>query len=275
MGVSQFSGYNFFDQQTEDPPWKDIVIGFRHATDAELKAIQLPVRHGYYFTNMSAQASRYCNWLLRRCKEQGIQFHQRKVHSLTEFAGSCDVIFNCSGLGSAELVGDSGMVPVRGQIMKVSAPWIKHFTLVSTADTVAYIIPCTDFVVIGGTAEHGKWQTHIEAAVSCKILENCSKIMASVKNAPVLGEWSGLRPYRPAGVRLERELVQCSSSQPSLEVIHNYGHGGAGLTFHWGCARYAASLAYKALGLPNICHHDDDLLYKALSTPMTVRDSKL
>ena len=57
-----------------------------------------------------------------------------------------------------------------------------------------------------------------------------------------LGHRVGLRPFRPQ-VRLEAEP---SGSGPL--VVHNYGHGGAGVTLSWGCAREAAGLAAQALG---------------------------
>lgn len=59
----------------------------------------------------------------------------------------------------------------------------------------------------------------------------------------------GLRPGRPS-VRLELETVhlKSGSSKASLPVVHNYGHGGAGLTLAWGCAGDAAQLVQEALG---------------------------
>ena len=47
---------------------------------------------------------------------------------------------------------------------------------------------------------------------------------------------AGLRPYRPSGfvVRAERIGEQL--------VIHNYGHGGGGITLSWGTARLAVEL---------------------------------
>ena len=49
----------------------------------------------------------------------------------------------------------------------------------------------------------------------------------------------GLRPFRPSGfvVRLDK-LGQKS-------IVHNYGHGGAGVTLSWGTARLAADLAVE------------------------------
>ena len=40
----------------------------------------------------------------------------------------------------------------------------------------------------------------------------------------------GLRPCRRGGVRCEMEVMG------SKTVVHNYGHGGSGITLSWGCA---------------------------------------
>lgn len=42
-------------------------------------------------------------------------------------------------------------------------------------------------------------------------------------------------------MRLEREIVQLHGVD--VPVIHNYGHGGSGITLHWGCVQDAIALA--------------------------------
>jgi len=47
----------------------------------------------------------------------------------------------------------------------------------------------------------------------------------------------GLRPYRPSGFVVRRE------SMDDKTIIHNYGHGGGGVTLSWGSGHLAVELA--------------------------------
>jgi D-amino-acid oxidase len=51
-----------------------------------------------------------------------------------------------------------------------------------------------------------------------------------LSDARVLRYVAGLRPFRRGGVRLEREELA------GRLVVHDYGHGGSGVTLSWGCA---------------------------------------
>ena len=64
--------------------------------------------------------------------------------------------------------------------------------------------------------------------------------------APVEASWErvirttvGLRPHRPSGFVLRAEKLEGKT------VIHNYGHGGAGLSLSWGTGALAADLALE------------------------------
>ena len=58
----------------------------------------------------------------------------------------------------------------------------------------------------------------------------------------VLEHRVGLRPGRPE-IRLERE-----DPADGVPRVHNYGHGGSGVTLSWGCAEETLRLVREALG---------------------------
>jgi D-amino-acid oxidase len=59
---------------------------------------------------------------------------------------------------------------------------------------------------------------------------------------------AGLRPCRHGGLRLEAETLEAGGGRKL--IIHNYGHGGCGVTIGFGCAEIAVGLAEQALGEP-------------------------
>jgi D-amino-acid oxidase len=70
---------------------------------------------------------------------------------------------------------------------------------------------------------------------------------APVVLAPVNVSWNriirttvGLRPFRPSGFVLRAEKLDAKT------IVHNYGHGGAGVSLAWGCGQRAAEMALEA-----------------------------
>jgi len=61
-------------------------------------------------------------------------------------------------------------------------------------------------------------------------------VPVQVSRSRIIREIVGLRPFRPEGYVVEAERVG------SKLLVHNYGHGGAGITLSWGTATQAVDL---------------------------------
>jgi D-amino-acid oxidase len=157
---------------------------------------------------------------------------QKKVKNIEELVGQYDIVVNCTGVEAFNLVNDNKVKPVRGQVFRVSAPWIKH--AVMTANH--YILPNSDSVVLGGTKQVGNWNREVNSEDSKNIMDNCCDIYPSLRSAQIIREWVGLRPGREE-TRIETEVINPNGFRDKLYVVHNYGHGGSGVTLFWGCAQ--------------------------------------
>ncbi len=76
-----------------------------------------------------------------------------------------------------------------------------------------------------------------DPATAEAIVARCTWVRPELAGARVVDHRMGLRPARPR-VRLAVEELPGGT-----RCVHNYGHGGAGVTVVWGCAREAAALA--------------------------------
>lgn len=159
------------------------------------------------------------------------------INSLSELSGTYDVVVNCSGFGAKQLCSDHKLVPIRGQIIKVKAPWLKTAFY---GDYDTYIIPgFNGIVTLGGTRQYDSYNLNVDKYDSLSIRERCEKLVPSLVNASVVREAVGLRPHRDT-VRVEVELI--GTRNGALKVIHNYGHGGYGVTTSPGTAMHVVKL---------------------------------
>ncbi|MGW3118391.1 FAD-dependent oxidoreductase [Streptomyces sp. NPDC001107] len=183
--------------------------------------------------------SAHLPWLRERLVKAGGVVEERTVAGFAEV--DAPVVVNCTGLGARSLVPDASVRPVRGQLVVVENPGIRAWLTSTGADgEMAYFFPQPGRLVLGGTAEEDAWSLEPDPAVAEAIVRRCAALRPEIAGARVLEHRVGLRPARFAA-RLEREVL------PGGRVlVHNYGHGGAGVTVAWGCAGEAAGLACPA-----------------------------
>lgn len=93
-----------------------------------------------------------------------------------------------------------------------------------------YVLPRRDRTIVGGSYQPGNENHAVEPAETELLLARARALVPQLAGAEVLDARAGLRPVRAGGPRVERVG----------DVIHCYGHGGAGLTSH-GAARDASS----------------------------------
>lgn len=237
-GVAMRSGVELLPAPAGDPSWRHDAMIFRHAGAGDI-----PGPHGaaYLFDTPVIEMPVYLDRLVHELAALGGVIEQRAVETLDEPARAAPIVINCTGLGAREVAGDATLFPIRGQVVRVANDGRFNRFLFDEhcPDAVTYIIPRERDCVLGGTSEVGVDDLRVDRAQSRAIIERCAVHEPALRTARVVSEAVGLRPGRPE-VRLEAE----PGPHGSL-VIHNYGHGGAGVTLSIGCAEEVVALAQR------------------------------
>jgi D-amino-acid oxidase len=231
-------GVELWREPVPDPWWASALPSVRRCAEDELPP---GYRDGHSFTAPVVEMRIYLGYLMGRFIDAGGYVEHRALTSLDELVDG-RVVVNCAGLGARELVGDASMQPIRGQIARVRNPGLERFMLdEGNPEGVTYVIPRSEDCILGGTADEGEWDTEPDPESAAGILRRCADLEPRLAGAEVLEHKVGLRPGRPE-IRLEPE-----AAAPGPPRVHNYGHGGSGITLSWGCAEETLHLVRQTL----------------------------
>lgn len=234
-GVHLTPGIEASRTPVDPPAWGSQLDGFRMCEPDELPA---GFTTGWRFTAPLIDMPWYLDHLQRRLAEAAVTVQVRRVGSLHEVGTAAPIVVNCTGMGARDLVPDPELTPVRGQLVVVENPGLTEFFSEDTGPSpdLLHINPYGDTVVLGGVAQPGQWNHAPDPATATAILARCAQVEPRLNDARVLEHRVGLRPTRPA-VRVEAQQLN------GVRLIHNYGHGGAGVTLSWGCADEVTAVA--------------------------------
>ena len=178
----------------------------------------------------------YLDYLTSRFLKAGGEINANVCfEKLEEVDRKSDLVINCAGIGARELVHDAGLEPHRGQVAIVPRIEGLSCAIVCDDEPLMYAIPRTNDCVFGGTNDVSD-NLAADPATTSQIVAESSRVL-NIDKPRVLAERVGLRPFRRSGLRLERDHLRDGRT-----VVHNYGHGGAGFTLSWGCARKVLEL---------------------------------
>lgn len=227
-GVRLTSGIEASRDAESLPGWARALPGFRPAEPTELPA---GFTSGYRFTVPLIDMPVYLDYLQCRLRKAGGSIEQRRLSSFAD-AGPASAIVNCAGLGAGTLISDVDVRPIRGQHVIVANPGLTEFFSEDTGSSpdLLCIYPHGDTVVLGGTAIDGDGDLEADEKAAAGILARCAEVEPRLVDAEILGHRVGARPTR------DRVLVEADRLPDGTHLVHNYGHGGAGVTLSWGCA---------------------------------------
>jgi D-amino-acid oxidase len=237
-----------FSDEPEHLWWRNLVPNVERVSKQEMIS-DFPQFTAGFATNVPViQMHLYLPFLWALFEKQGGTFTQETITDIATLCANTPsniMLINCTGLGAKHLLDDKLMYALRGDVIVVENHGLRRSVIHEYSSTnPRYTIAREHDVVIGGTAFQYDdcickediahltmpLQQHYE-----KVLQTSAALEPSLTNAPILAYKVGLRPGRTM-VRLEKEFLY------GRAVVHNYGHGGSGVTLSWGCARDAVTL---------------------------------
>lgn len=303
--VTKHRHYELFEFPEEPPSYSDSYL--KYATVQNGPEGPVPQRknaealHGWSFDCYMAEWPNYIHNLYDYYRQAGGQIQQQEIQRKDIAGLPAEIIINCAGLGALKLANDHASPQlIRGHLVHIhDRPLVrdKNGQIVSYNYTPGrsvysnggeagdiYFYPVDGRWIFGGSRQYGtideagNWQgdeyedeiTIDGTGVPRPVITLNSEILEHSFGVSPKISASEVRAY--TAYRFVRK-----DAEPSLRIepdelgdkllIHNYGHGGAGVTLSWGCALKILSYIEQSgvKGLPNQSREEMDSLKAGLS----------
>jgi D-amino-acid oxidase len=235
-GVSMVSGIEAARHQMSMPAW---ALPLPQSRPCDIDELPSGYVSGWRYCAPVVDMPIHMHYLINRFTAAGGKLAVGHVTSLTDLADKDTIVVNCTGWRARDLVPDPSVIPVRGQLVIVDNPGIEEFFAeFGEEEELLYLLPQGDKVILGGTVEPGRTDVTPDADAADGIVGRCAAVVPSLAKAVVQSHRVGVRPCRPS-VRLEHTVTKGG------HLIHNYGHGGSGVSLAWACADEVVQIVNK------------------------------
>lgn len=285
-GLTIHKHFEVFEFEKEHPPYLQLMNNVRSLNQQN----DLPKRkedddlYGWVFDCFFTDWPVYFPYLMQLYLDSGGQIKRQRLTSEDIPHLPSDIIINCSGLGSCHLFEDDAPHEIgRGHLLFIKdTPLLLNedkeiisYNYTPEADVYSdedgnpvdvYCYPRNDGCILGGSRqfgtldEAGNWcggkdtfDGYSEGDISYpqQILDLNKEILRKsygleLETYQHVTAFKGYRYIRSRnnGLRLEGEELH------DKWIVHNYGHGGAGIALSWGTSLEAARMTASALKSP-------------------------
>lgn len=267
--------FELFEFPKESPAYTRHLQGFSTIADSNASPVPrrpgAPELHGWVFDCFVAEWPHYMHSLYDCYRKAGGILKKQKLEKddIRNLPG--DIVVNCAGARSGKLFEDSAPPEyIRGHLVHISDQqpltdandWLVSYNYTPLPFIYAspdgspsdvYLYPIHGKWVLGGSRQIGMlndadvWESksHKETIsinglnIPRQIIELNKAILENSFQLQLPSDPSGMtartgyrfsRATKNDGLRLEGE------NEYDKEIVHNYGHGGAGVALSWGCA---------------------------------------
>lgn len=271
-GVTVHKHFELFHEEADLPDYISLMPGYKPFNYFRKEFYPDHPRYkatdGWSFNCYFADWSSYFPALLFHLREKGIKLTRKRIEPEDISKTTAEIIINCTGTGSVSLFGDKNDEVIAGHLLKIEdAPILQDpdgrtvsYNFTPGSDVYAgpdgealdvYCYPRTDGWILGGSRIQGRLNSqHAEYRQQDDNHMNLSGIKLPLPimklNREIIEHTFSeeMKPeYRKTGVlgyrytRSENTGLRLEAEETADKlIIHNYGHGGAGVTLSWGCA---------------------------------------
>ncbi len=278
-GLVKHRHYEIFKFPVEAPEYTSFLKNFTPVKN--LPRSEIPRRsdatdlYGWAFNCFIAEWPAYIHHLYKLYEKAGGTIQKRKIARGDIEKLSSSIIINCGGIWSSELFEDTEEAKVtRGHIVHIFdkakvknakgnvcsynyTPLPSVYTTPGGDPCDVYFYPVGEKWILGGSREAGLLENGIWSGKECRSTINLDKLVVPKQIVGLNGEilentyQAKLQPNEKMksfiGYRFERNDPENGLRLEAVKefgktIIHNYGHGGAGVTLSWGCALKVAEL---------------------------------
>lgn len=284
-GLGKHLHYELFAHQEEIPEYGPLMHNFEVLDETSiLKAPthpSIPTTFGFKSDCFFADWSIYFPDLIKAYKKAGGKVSIKKITRNEIQQLDSDIILNCTEFGGPELAGEE-FEPIiyKGHLLHINGvpklkneagqtvsynftPGYEHYHTENGTILDVYCYSRENKLVLGGSrlsgtlSEDDEWigEKSIEPGIEIDGIIIPEQILSI--NHDIIRHTYGIDLYsyadklayigyrfmgnKQSGLKLEAEEAF------DKLIIHNYGHGGAGVTVSWGCAFQVASIIFRKL----------------------------
>ncbi len=168
-GVDWMQSYNCSDSPFTGHLSDPLAALYPDRADLQPGEHPFPFPHVHRYTTLFIDTPVYLEAVLKDFLAMGGKLAVRAFGSISEAESLPDpVVVNCTGLGARELVGDTELIPVKGQLtVLLPQPEVDYMTAAGTL----YMYPRRNGILLGGTTERGEWDLAVNQEAEARILE--------------------------------------------------------------------------------------------------------